>query len=163
MIFPAVANIATYFSPDEDTDSVFLDYIAQTKTHLRIAVYGFHLPKLTDLLIILHRKGVDVAVVCDHIQARGKAEIIEIEKLLAAGVKLVEGTSQKHKIMHHKFAVRDKTTVLSGSWNFSLSAGEESNYFDIIEHEARSDRFLQIWQEMYDWITTHEEQYQERM
>jgi phosphatidylserine/phosphatidylglycerophosphate/cardiolipin synthase-like enzyme len=120
-----------------------------------------HLPPLIDELIQLHKRGVDVALVCDHTQARGKYEHPEIEQLRAAGIPLVEGTSQKHKIMHHKFAVRDKTTVLSGSWNFSLSASEENNYFDIVESPERAALFLSKWQEMWDWIVENEPQLQE--
>lgn len=153
--------IKTYFAPDDDTEKVFLDFIQGTKEHLRIAVYGLHLPPLIDALIELHHAGKDVAIVCDHTQARGTAENPEIHQLLASGIPLLEGTSSKHKIMHHKFAVRDKVSVLSGSWNFSQSASEENNYFDIIESPERSDLFLSKWQEMWDWIKEHEQKYQE--
>lgn len=154
-------TISTYFSPDDDTQTEFLNFIRATKQHLRIAVYGLHLPPLIDALINLHQSGVDVAIVCDHTQARGTAENPEIHQLLASGVPLLEGTSSKHKIMHHKFAVGDKAAVLSGSWNFSQSASEENNYFDVIESPERAALFLSKWQEMWDWIKTHEQKYQE--
>jgi phosphatidylserine/phosphatidylglycerophosphate/cardiolipin synthase-like enzyme len=129
---------------------------------LRIAVYGLHLPPLIEALIELHNAGKDVALVIDHTQARGTYENPEVKQLLAAGVPLLEGTSQKHKIMHHKFAVRDKESVLSGSWNFSQSASEESNYFDIVDSTDRATLFLSKWQEIWDWISTHEQKYQEK-
>lgn len=156
-------KIQTFFSPDDDTQSVFLDFIRSTQSHLRIAVYGLHLPPLIDELIELHKRGVDIALVCDHTQARGKYEKPEIIQLLQAGVPLLEGTSEKHKIMHHKFAVRDKSAVLSGSWNFSQSASDESNYFDIIESPERAALFLSKWQEMWNWIASHEQAYQEEV
>jgi phosphatidylserine/phosphatidylglycerophosphate/cardiolipin synthase-like enzyme len=155
-------DIQTYFSPNDDTEKVFLDFINNTKEHLRVAVYGLHLPKLIDSLIDLHKRGVDVAIICDHSQARGKYENPEIKQLLTAGVPLLEGTSEKHKIMHHKFAVRDKEFVLSGSWNFSESASLEDNYFDIIQSEHRAKLFLMKWQEIWDWIQQHEQNLQEK-
>ena len=154
-------RMSTYFSPDDDTQQVFLDLIRSTKQHLRIAIYGMHLPPLIDELLALHKEGKDVALVIDHTQARGTYEHPEIEQLRSAGVPILEGTSDHHKIMHHKFAVRDKETVLSGSWNFSESASLESNYFDVVESPDRAALFLDKWQEMYDWINTHEQKYQD--
>ena len=153
-------KVATYFSPDDDTQRVFLDFVRQARSHLRIAIYGLHLPPLIDELVNLHRSGVDVALVIDHTQARGKYERPEVEQLRAAGIPLVEGTSEKHHIMHHKFAVRDGVSVLSGSWNFSESASLESNYFDVVDSDVRAQLFLSKWQEIWDWVSTHEQQYQ---
>jgi phosphatidylserine/phosphatidylglycerophosphate/cardiolipin synthase-like enzyme len=157
------AQIHTFFSPDDDTQKVFLDFIRSTKQHLRIAIYSLHLPPLVDDLIQLHRSGVNIALVCDHSQAEGRYEHPEIEQLRLAGVPFVVGTSQKHKIMHHKFAVKDKVAVESGSWNFSLSASEESNYFDIIESWDRAATFLSKWQEMWNWISENEPQLENRV
>lgn len=154
-------KMSTFFSPDDDTQQVFLDFINETQSHLRIAIYGLHLPPLIDSILALHSKGVNVALVCDHTQARGKYERPEIQQLVDAGVPLLEGTSERHHIMHHKFAVRDKSSVLSGSWNFSQSASLESNYFDIVESSDRAALFLSKWQEMWDWINANEQKYQE--
>jgi len=101
-----------------------------------------------------HRAGVDTSLVCDSSHAKGKYEHPEIQQLRLTGVPLVAGTSQKHKIMHHKFIVKDEVAVESGSWNFSLSASEESNYFDIIESSDRAALFLSKWKEMWDWISS---------
>ncbi len=156
------AQIHTFFSPDDDTQKVFLDFIRSTTKHLRIAIYSLHLPPLVDDLLQLHRSGVDIALVCDHSQAEGKYEHPEIQQLRLAGVPLVVGTSQKHKIMHHKFTVKDKVAVESGSWNFSLNASDESNYFDIIESSDRAALFLSKWQEMWNWISKNEPQFEQQ-
>ncbi|MBM7644080.1 phosphatidylserine/phosphatidylglycerophosphate/cardiolipin synthase-like enzyme [Scopulibacillus daqui] len=153
------AQISTYFSPDDNTQEIFLDFIRKTKNHLRIAIYSFDLKNLTDDLIQLHQSGVDVALICDHSQAQESYERTEIDKLRAANIPLVEGTSQKHKIMHHKFAVRDQIDVESGSWNYTYSASDESNYFDIITSPERAKLFLSKWQEIWDWITKNEPSY----
>ena len=153
-------KMSTYFSPDDDTQKVFLDFIKGTQNHLRIAIYGLHLPPLIDDLIALHQSGKDIALVIDHTQAHGSAEHPEVERLRQVGVPLLEGTSERHRIMHHKFAVRDRETVLSGSWNFSESASLESNYFDVVESPERAALFLSKWQEIYDWVIAHEQKYQ---
>ena len=154
-------NITTLFSPEDDTQTAFLQFVQSTKSHLRIAIYGMHLPPLVNDLLALRAAGKDIALVCDHTQAMGRYEHPEIDALIAAGVPLVIGSSDKHMIMHHKFAVRDKEVVLSGSWNFSVSASKEDNFFDIVESPERSALFLSKWQEMHDWIASHEQKWQE--
>ena len=149
-------SISTYFSPDDDTQAAFLQFIQAVQSHLRIAIYGMHLPPLIDDLIALHKRGVDVALVCDSTQAAGKYEHPEILQLLDAGIPLLVGTSTRHRILHHKFAVRDKNTVLAGSWNFSESSSMEDNYFDIVQSSDRAALFLSKWQEMWDWVDSHE-------
>lgn len=150
-------SISTYFSPDDDTQAAFLQFIQATQSHLRIAIYGLHLPPLIDDLIALHKRGADVALVCDSTQAAGKYEHPEILQLLDAGIPLLVGSSQKHAILHHKFAVRDKSSVLCGSWNFSLTASKEANYFHILESSQQADLFLSKWQELWAFIGTHEQ------
>ncbi len=154
-------KMSTYFSPDDDTQKVFLDFIRGTQNHLRIAIYGLHLPPFIEDILALHKSGIDVALVIDHTQARGTYEHPEVEQLRQASVPLLEGTSEKHKIMHHKFAVRDKEAVLSGSWNFSETASLESNYFDVVQSPERAALFLTKWQEIHDFMTAHEQKYQQ--
>lgn len=151
-------RIQTLFSPDDDTQRAFLNFVRGTRTRLRIADYALHMPALVSELIGLHAAGIDVALVLDSIQAQGHAEAPEVAALRSAGVPLITGTSEKHRIMHHKFAVRDSRYVLAGSWNMSESASLESNWFDIIDSKERAALFEVKWQEMWDWITAHEPQ-----
>lgn len=157
---PITASIDSYFSPDEDLKTLFLNFIQSTDTELRFADYGFHMPMLTDTLIHLHESGKDIAGVLDRIQEQGKYEHPEVVKLLQAKMDLAIGTSMKRRIMHDKFAVRDRRFVLAGSWNFSETATSESNFFFIIDSPELAKRFLANWQEMHDWILAHEPQYQ---
>lgn len=149
-------RIKTLFSPDDDTQAAFLAFIQGTQKRLRIAVYGMHLPPLVDSLLALHEAGRDVALVLDHTQAEGTYERPEVAQIIAAGVPVRIGSSERHHIMHHKFAVRDGAAVLSGSWNFSESASLESNYFDIVDNPERAALFEAKWEEMWTWIDAHE-------
>lgn len=135
------APIETYFSPDDDLKTVFLNFIQDTDEHLRFADYGFHMPMLTDLLIHLHDSGKNVAGVLDYTQERGKYERPEVLKLIQDKLDIAIGTSFKHHIMHDKYAIRDKRYVLAGSWNFSESATEESNFFFIIDSPELANLF----------------------
>jgi hypothetical protein len=144
---PDGAQAQTYFAPDDDTLSTILAFVNGTKRSLYIADYSFVWPDLTQALIALHRRGVDVELVLDKTQSAGPAEKPELAKLAAAGVPFQVGTCRTGHIMHHKFMIRDGGTaasgsVLAGSFNFTLTAAKENNFFDIIDDPARATKFL---------------------
>jgi len=147
----ASGETKTYFSPDEDTQEVVLDFAASSQKSILIAAYSFTCAPLADLLVKKHAAGLDVRLVLDKTEAGGKAEKIQLAKLAAAGIPFEIGTSQKHRAMHLKAMVVDRKSVLSGSYNFTTTARSENNTFDITTDDpARAARFVAIWQEIWD-------------
>lgn len=149
---------STYFAPDDDLEATLLATITAAKKSVRIADYSYNLQNLTADLVALHQSGIDVQLVLDKSQAGGSTEKPVIAELRTAGIPIVEGTSEKHKIMHMKYAVIDDTITVSGSYNFTHTAGAESNFMDICNFEDRARSFLANWQEQWDWIAAHEVQ-----
>lgn len=156
-------GIQTYFSPDDDTQAVFLRFLQQAQTSIYIAIYGFHLPPAQDLLIAKAQAGVPVAIIMDHTQADGKYEAPEVQHLIQGGCAVTIGSSEKHHIMHHKFAVVDDLHVLAGSWNFSQSASLEDNFLQITSNTDHAALFIAKWHEMHDWMHQYEPQWQPRL
>jgi phosphatidylserine/phosphatidylglycerophosphate/cardiolipin synthase-like enzyme len=153
LLFAAFANgeTNTYFSPDDDTQQVVLNFAASSQKSILIAAYSFTCAPLADLLVQKHAAGLDVRLVLDKTEAGGKAEKIQLAKLAAAGIPFEIGTSQKHRAMHLKAMVVDRKSVLSGSYNFTTTARSENNTFDITTDDpARAARFVAIWQEIWD-------------
>jgi len=138
---PLQLDAETYFAPDDDTLAAALDFAKGTEHSLYVADYSFVWPDLTDALIALHAKGVDVELVLDKTQAGGPSEKPELAKLTAAKVPFLVGTSRTGHIMHHKFMVRDGTMVLAGSFNFTKTAAKENNFFDILFDTDRAALF----------------------
>ena len=152
------ATRKTYFSPDDALDQALLDLVKSATSSIRIADYSFNLIPLVDDLIAKHEAGVDVKLVLDRSQAGGKTERLQLNRLEQAGVPFVEGTSEKHRIMHNKFCVVDNEWVLAGSYNFTSLAESENNYFDIEHSPERAQVFLTQWQKLWDWIEQNEPQ-----
>jgi phosphatidylserine/phosphatidylglycerophosphate/cardiolipin synthase-like enzyme len=148
----------TYFSPQDDTLKVFLDFIASAKKKIRIADYSFNLAQVVEILIKKHKAGIDVRLVLDKSQSTGSTEKPQIAKLVAAKVPFVVGTSDLHQIMHNKFTIIDDEWVESGSWNYTNAASDENNFFDIEHSIERATIFTADWQQMYDWISANEPQ-----
>ncbi len=135
-------------------------FIGTAKRSLRIADYSFNLDPLVGLLVQKQQGGVDVKLVLDKSQASGSTERPEIEKLVAAKVPFVVGTSDERKIMHMKFTVLDGEWVQSGSWNYTGAASKEDNFFDIEHSPDRAAIFEEKWQKMWDWISANEAKFQ---
>ncbi|MDR3405135.1 MAG: phospholipase D-like domain-containing protein [Chthoniobacter sp.] len=140
----------TYFAPDDDTLTAALTFAKGSQHTLYVADYSFVWPDLTDALIALHAHGVDVELVLDKTQAAGPSEKPELAKLTAAKVPFLIGTSRTGHIMHHKFMVRDGTAVLAGSFNFTMTAAKENNFFDIVADPARAALFTTEFRKIQD-------------
>ena len=148
----ALAGTRTYFSPDDDTQQVMLDFATGALKSILIADYSFTCAPLTDILVKKHAAGVNVRLVLDKTEAAGKAERVQLAKLTAAGVPFEVGTSQRHRSMHLKVMIVDGKFVMSGSYNFTAAARLENNTFDITDDPERATRFTATWTEIWDWM-----------
>lgn len=160
---PAFAGltIKTLFAPWDDTTGEFIAFVQSAQKSLDISIYGFHLPHLTDVLIQKHQAGVRVSLILDHSQEQGKAEQSEVQRLLDVGLPLLIGTSPVHgQILHSKFTVVDGKAVEHGSWNYSLSASQQSNDMHFVEHEGYAASYLQHHNAIRSFILLHEMAYQ---
>ena len=146
----------TYFSPDDDTQNAFLQFLQSATKKILIADYSFNLQPVVDLLISKHQSGIEVRLILDRTQAAGRSEEPEVQQLRSAGIPLAVGTSSLRKIMHNKFTIVDDTWVESGSWNYTGTASKEDNFFDIENSPDRAVAFATYWQKMHDWIAKNE-------
>lgn len=80
---------------------------------IEVAAYDFGLDNVADALIAARKRGVTVRVVSDSDNRENPA----LKKLTAAGIPVV--LDERRALMHHKFAVIDGRTVMTGSWNFA--------------------------------------------
>jgi phosphatidylserine/phosphatidylglycerophosphate/cardiolipin synthase-like enzyme len=148
----AFAGTKTYFSPDDDTQQVMLDFASSARKSILIADYSFTCAPLVDILVKKHTAGVDVRLVLDKTEAAAKAEKIQLAKLMAAGIPFEVGTSQRHRTMHLKVMIVDEKSVMSDSYNFTAAARLENNTFDITDDPERAARFTAIWKGIWDWM-----------
>ena len=148
----------TYFSPYDDTQDAFLNFIKTAQKKIRLADYSFNLEPLVQLLVQKLGAGVDVQLVLDRSQSTGQTEQPVIDQLKQAKVPMVIGTSSLRQIMHNKFTIIDDEWVQSGSWNYTAAASKEDNFFDVEHSPDRAQQFTAYWQKMWDWISQNEPQ-----
>jgi phosphatidylserine/phosphatidylglycerophosphate/cardiolipin synthase-like enzyme len=146
-----------YASPEDDTQTEFLNWVSQTKKSLLILDYSFNIQALGTILPELKSKGITVQLCLDRSQSKGKNEEVLIAELKKAGLDIVIGTSDKHQIMHDKVAIRDDS-VIYGSWNFSLEASSQDNFYVIDPNPDVIAFFTNQFNNIRQWIVENEPQ-----
>ncbi len=145
------------WSPFHDIQSEVLKEVGQAKTKIRVSMYGFTLAPLVAILIEKYKAGVDVKVLLDLSQSKGKAEAPEVQLLIDAGVPVLIGKSPvAGQILHEKaFNVDDKRHI-SGSWNSSISAQKQFNHCDFIWSKELVDVFDQVFDHLWALVEKEE-------
>lgn len=94
-------------------DLRLVELIDGARSSVDMAIYDLELENVAQALVRARERGVRVRVVTDtdNLNEKGAALVSR------AGITIVE--DKRTAIMHHKFAVIDGATVLTGSWNFA--------------------------------------------
>lgn len=155
--------IETVFTPYEDGLDHYLAFLDKAQKSVQIAAYSYTDPRVTDKLIELKtRRKVTVQVLLDLSQTRGwsgPSILAQAERLRAAGIEVVFGTSEKSKeIMHHKYTVIDGVWVEDGSWNYTKAADDQANAQNFMRSPKRAKLFLANWERMYRFMKAQEAQ-----
>ena len=161
-------RIITPYADGMSAFQTFMDLAVQKGATLRTMIYGCTLPAYFDTLVKAKRVGADVKVIFDHTQANGVAERGHIENLVKEGfidgTDFLIGTSPKHEIVHLKqtsiWTPSGEVMTLEGSWNYSVSASLEMNMLSFCDSPALADYTKKVFDLLWDWIKTHEPQYQ---
>lgn len=156
--------IETVFTPYADGEAKLISFLDRAKHKVRIASYSFTEPDITDKLIELKGRGVDVKVLVDKSQSvtggrsGSSAQRVAIERMRAAGIEVIVGTSEKRgQIMHLKITVIDDEWVEDGSWNYSKSANYQANNLNFIRSVKRAALFTDNWNTMYRFMKTQDQ------
>ncbi|GBC75488.1 Phospholipase D [archaeon HR06] len=111
-------------------------------------VYSFTLDDLANALIEAKSRGVSIKVIIEKNEAQVKGS--EYQRLLNSGINIVlDGNPY---LMHHKVAIIDSKIVITGSYNWTLSAEDRNNENIIIVEDkdvakAYEEEFYRIWKE----------------
>ncbi|MBI2149774.1 MAG: phospholipase D family protein, partial [Acidobacteria bacterium] len=118
-------TLESFFSPNGGIAARIVQEIERTRTSIDIAIYSFTRNEIADALIAAKNRGVAIRILADSGQAPGSGS--EIARLEAAGfaLKRTAGVSGSG-IMHNKYALFDGSVLLTGSYNWSTNAEENS-------------------------------------
>lgn len=156
---------SAYFTSANDTEgesviaSHIIDAIRGAKTSIEIAVAHFNHPDIAAALLQAHKDNpaLQVRVLVD--QGEYAAGISQVKSLESKKIPVrykaysMGYTHGRAQLMHHKYMLIDRATLISGSYNWSKTA-EHQNYENIIVVEKNPylvRRFTEEFEKLWDF------------
>jgi phosphatidylserine/phosphatidylglycerophosphate/cardiolipin synthase-like enzyme len=102
----------------QDCGAFAVAAIEGAQRSLLVQAYNFTEPRIIAAIVAAHRRGVAVAVIVDKITAHQRGE--GVDAVAQAGIPTF--VDRGPRIAHNKVMVIDGETVLTGSFNWSVSA-----------------------------------------
>jgi len=131
-----------YFSPKGGCQEAICREIDSAKSNVMVQAYTFSNGTITRALTDASRRGVQVSVILDKSQAKGK----EWAQQKLTLFKITTLVDFNHAIAHNKIIIIDNKTVITGSYNFTYAA-ETTNAENIVilTNQAVVSQFSSNW------------------
>ncbi|KXS14050.1 phospholipase D/nuclease [Gonapodya prolifera JEL478] len=144
--YEASEGVKAVFFPSEESFGELRRWLEATKKTLDVCIYNITDQDLSNTLVALQSRGVRVRVVGDDEEAKGATSKIQVLRQAGIPIKL----DKPHSLMHNKFMIRDGSSAITGSYNWTRQA----RFFDrenvlFFNHPGAvklySERFETLW------------------
>jgi cardiolipin hydrolase len=137
-----------FFSPGEACVARIINALHGARNSADICVFTITDDRITSAIIAAHKRGIAVRVMTDNEKAFDEGS--DVRQLARAGIEVRVDTSTNH--MHHKFAIFDRGLLLTGSYNWTLSASRHNQENMISSNDAKllrefSQEFERLWKQ----------------
>lgn len=142
----------SYFSPGPDCANAIMNQISYAVNTIDICVFTISDNDLRDKIEYALGKKVKVRIITDNEKTLDLGS--DIEYLFRKGASIKIDTTRHH--MHHKFAIFDKSILLTGSYNWTRSAAQynQENILETNDPKVLNDyqnEFNRLWETMEDY------------
>ena len=149
--FNALTETEVYFSLYDNPESIIIKNIDNAKDFINIAMYTFTDREIAQAIIRAKDRGVDIKIYLDRSQVNAKySKSRYFVNNAIEGIKI----SSNNYIMHNKFAVIDNKIVITGSYNWTASAGERNDENLLVIDDKNivkkyQNQFNNLWNNKY--------------
>jgi len=135
-----------YFSPGDDCPQIIVNQLERASSSIDICVFTITDNRIADAIRDAFVRGIAVRVISDNDKSLDPGS--DIQRLKGLGVPIRIDQTEHH--MHHKYAVFDQKTTLTGSYNWTRSADKHNDENFLITSEATINRaylghFERLW------------------
>jgi phosphatidylserine/phosphatidylglycerophosphate/cardiolipin synthase-like enzyme len=135
-----------YFSPGDDCPQIIINQLERASRSIDICVFTITDNRIADAIRDAFVRGIAVRVISDNDKSLDPGS--DIERLKGLGIPVRIDQTQHH--MHHKYAVFDQKTTLTGSYNWTRSADKHNDENFVITSDptinrAYSGHFERLW------------------
>lgn len=142
---PSLAE--AHFSPTGDCQGRINGLLRSTRQTVDICVFTITDDRISSAILDAHKRRVKVRIISDDDKSQDLGS--DIERLADAGVPVRIDNSRFH--MHHKFAVFDNKTLLTGSFNWTRSAAQNNEEnFVLTDDQRLLQPFARLFGELWD-------------
>ncbi len=145
---PAAAGLAeAWFSPGEGCRNRIAGLLGSARKSVDLCVFTITDDHLSEAVVAAHKRGVKMRIISDNDKSEDRGS--DVSAFERAGVPVRVDRTDNH--MHHKYAVFDAKTLLTGSYNWTRSAFRynEENIV-VLQDERLVKRFEREFQKLWD-------------
>jgi len=140
---PIVPLQSLAFSPLGEAENTVIAAIDAAKSEIKIAMFAFTNRPIRESVIRAKKRGVDVQVILDRKQASSSYSVWRRGEWKTEAIP-TRFSTQTRGFMHHKYAVIDGKTVLTGSFNWTGQAeGVNQENLLVLESPTLASRYLE--------------------
>jgi phosphatidylserine/phosphatidylglycerophosphate/cardiolipin synthase-like enzyme len=139
--------VEVYFAPDDGVEAQLIDLIQSAEQSIYFMAFSFTSDPLSEAILERAQKGVIVAGVMEESQVESNTGS-DYDRFRQAGLDIrLDGNPRN---MHHKVIVIDEKTVVTGSYNFSLSAENVNDENVLVFHDPRiANQFMTEFERVF--------------
>ncbi len=156
LLFIISLSIEVFFSPNGGARNAVLKELKKANKEINVAMYILTDRELSNALISAKERGIKVQVLLDGKSAEeigySKHHFLDEKKVNIRLDNTHRSYGNKYEgIMHHKFAIIDNKTLITGSFNWTHSAEKlnEENLLIIKDDSSLvckyTDEFIKLW------------------
>ena len=123
----------SFFSPGETCLRTIVSCIGAARRNIDVCVFTITDNRICDALVSAHKRGVAMRVISDDDKSSDRGS--DLHTLDRAGIDTRFDASEAH--MHHKFAIFDRKTLISGSYNWTRSAARVNQENILLTDDGR--------------------------
>ncbi|QEF98214.1 Phospholipase D precursor [Stieleria maiorica] len=138
-----------FFSPNDACVGKINRLFTSSRKSVDVCVFTITDDRIKDAILAAHRRGVTIRIISDNDKSNDLGS--DIDQLARLGVPVRVDRSEYH--MHHKFAIFDRSQLLTGSYNWTRSAARynEENFIvtgDGVLVKSFRGAFDKLWKDL---------------
>jgi len=149
LVARSIEKSDAFFSPGESCRDVIIRQISQAVKRIHICVFTISDDRIAEAITTSHRKGLEIKIITDNDKSGDLGS--DINRFAKEGIAVKMDSTPNH--MHHKFMVVDDRSLLTGSYNWTLSAARYNHENIVLTQEGGVVKsflkeFERLWNEM---------------
>ena len=136
-----------YFSPGNACRQRIRSLFRQARSTVDICVFTITDDEIVEVIAESHNRGVQIRVISDNDKSNDLGS--DIDRLAEHGIAVRIDRSPYH--MHHKFAIFDRSILLSGSYNWTRSAADNNEENITVQNDKHLIKvFGQVFEDLWE-------------